>query len=308
MSSQALIAAASFVPQGPWAVGVSGGADSVALLFLLRELPNRPLHIVHLNHQSRASASDEDAAFVQSLASEARIPCTLARLSEIEEPGPSKNPSTRYRRARLALFRQVVAKHGLQGVVLAHHADDQAETVLLRLLRGSPPEALGGIQPHSKLQNLLVLHPLLSIRSESLRDFLISRQIPWREDASNASPAFDRNRARALLRALPALTDALLLLADRSASWEQWLRSAAPQLPSRFPIAMLPQAPRSVASYAVRRWLQNQGMPPSAISRKMCDRILLMADDAAVPHRWSLGHGYNVRRKDAHLFLERTAP
>jgi tRNA(Ile)-lysidine synthetase-like protein len=299
-----LIAAVSTVPEGAWAVGVSGGADSVALFMLLTQLRRRDLHVVHLNHETRGAESDEDAAFVKTLAADAGVECSIAKISQMNV-GHSGNASARYRRARFQLFGQVVARHGLSGVVLAHHADDQAETVMLRLLRGSAVEALGGIQPRSIVSNLCVMHPLLAIRSDDLRAYLAKRNMAWREDASNASVAYGRNRVRGFLRSNPALHEAMIALGHSSAAWEQWLDSAAPPLPATFPMATVQRLPDCVAIHAVRRWLLEQGLAPSEISRKRCDQILVMAHDAASPHHWSLADGVHVRRKAGHIFLER---
>src|SRR5687768_5961056 len=76
--------AAATVPPGRWAVGVSGGADSVALLLLLRDRPDLALHVVHLDHETRGGASADDAGFVEDLAARLRVPCTVARRSEVE--------------------------------------------------------------------------------------------------------------------------------------------------------------------------------------------------------------------------------
>src|SRR4051794_1089672 len=120
------------IPAGRWAVGVSGGAGSGALLFMLYDrASNAPgelaASVVHLDHETRGMASAADADFVRELAGRLGLPCTVGRRSEIEptlgELPP--NPSARYRAARLALFRRACAGHGLNGVILAHHADDQ---------------------------------------------------------------------------------------------------------------------------------------------------------------------------------------
>src|SRR5437763_184149 len=144
-----LLHATASIPPGPWAVGVSGGADSVSLLLLLRNRPDLHLHVVHLNHETRGQQSDTDTVFVEQLALSLDLPVTLRRLSEVPLNDPPATPSARYRAARLAFFAQVVADHHLEGVILAHHADDQAETILQRLLRNSGPAGLTGIRPES---------------------------------------------------------------------------------------------------------------------------------------------------------------
>src|SRR5687767_13247587 len=118
MVDSALAAAVARVPSGRWAVGVSGGADSVAMLLLLRDRADLALHVAHLDHQIRGDASKADAEFVKALAERLGLPCTIARRDQLEIAIPDlpPNPSARYRAARLALFRNVAAAHGLQGV------------------------------------------------------------------------------------------------------------------------------------------------------------------------------------------------
>ena len=124
------------VPPGAWAVGVSGGADSVALLSLLRMRADLSLRVVHLDHQTRGGASADDAKFATELARRWNLPCDLATLEQVlpEIHQPPKNRSARFRVARLATFRRVVEAYGLHGVILAHHAQDQAETMLAAAL------------------------------------------------------------------------------------------------------------------------------------------------------------------------------
>src|SRR6266496_1788814 len=137
MIQSALMAAIETVPAGAWSVGVSGGADSVALLHLLRQRRDLSFHVAHLDHQTRNGESATDALFVAELAGKWGVPFTIAIRSDVEDESShlEKNLSARYRTARLEFFRRVVAQHQLRGVILAHHADDQAETVLQRLLR-----------------------------------------------------------------------------------------------------------------------------------------------------------------------------
>src|SRR6266699_2229302 len=122
-SSNDLPNAIATIPPGAYAIGVSGGADSVALLTLLHSRrPDFRLHVVHLNHETRGPDSDADARLVQDLAAQLALPCTVARLSEITLTETIPNPSARFRAARMALFARVVAEHNLNGVILAHHA------------------------------------------------------------------------------------------------------------------------------------------------------------------------------------------
>src|SRR5690349_18650360 len=121
-----LQAAIRRVPPGRWAVGVSGGADSVALLLLLTTRSDLTLHVAHLDHETRAGASAEDAQFVAQLAQKLGLSCTIARRGDIEAvPGAAveRNTSARFRTARFAFFKRIAAEQQLAGVILAHHAN-----------------------------------------------------------------------------------------------------------------------------------------------------------------------------------------
>ena len=192
VNDQAIQSAIEAIPAGRWAVGVSGGADSVALLSLLRGRADLSLVVAHLDHQTRAGASAEDARFVQMLASEWNLPFEMARLEDVigGVSDPPKNRSAQFCAARLAFFRRVVMEHGLAGVILAHHSDDQAETVLLRLLRGSGFAGLAGMSGRSVVGGLTILRPLLGAPRESLREHLRGIGQAWREDQSNQSPQY----------------------------------------------------------------------------------------------------------------------
>jgi tRNA(Ile)-lysidine synthase len=304
---------------GAWAVGVSGGADSVALLSLLRRrddlslhvvhLPDLRLHAVHLDHELRGQASAGDAEFVQSLCRRLNVPCCVARRSEIEpQLGrlPS-NPSARYRAVRLALFRRVVAAHGLQGVVLAHHGDDNAETVLLRLLRGAGPAGLTGIAADGRIVDLRIVRPLLRVRRRALESLLQERGQPWRQDASNQSDKYLRNRLRKLLAGRPELTDVLLQLAAACRQLEDWACRAAPQLPPRFAAAELAWLPSLLARHAARQWLIRSAAPPGELTPAILDRLTAMAADAATPARQQFPGALTVRRRGGLIWLESAA-
>jgi tRNA(Ile)-lysidine synthase len=277
----------SAVAAGAWAVGVSGGADSVALLSLLRRRSDLAVHVVHLDHQTRGQASTDDAAFVSELSRQCGLPCTLATRDEMETGGSdvSSNPSARYRALRLALFRKVVEAHGLAGVVLAHHADDQAETVFMRLLRGSGFTAQAGMRERAVVGGVQIVRPLLDVRRETLRAYLRAMGQAWREDASNSSPTYLRNRVRAVLRDNPHLTQCLLDLGRACRDARQWVRQAAPLLGDCFPAALLARQPRIIAMESARRWLSQHGVADGAISSAAISQLLEMANDAASPAR-----------------------
>src|SRR5882724_654803 len=193
-------------------VGVSGGADSVALLSILVELGWRP-HVCHLNHQLRGADSDGDAEFVRQLATQYGLPGTI----EACTVAPDEDSA---RRARQEFFGRVAEGRGIKKLVLAHTADDQVETFLLRLLRGAGVPGLVGIWPERQLGMLRVIRPLLKVRRVEIMEYLAAKKLSYREDKSNADTRFTRNRIRHELLPLlereynPAIRDVLLNTAE----------------------------------------------------------------------------------------------
>lgn len=294
------------VPPGRWAVGVSGGADSVALLALLRTRPDLSLHVAHLDHQTRGAASTADARFVAELAARFSLPCTIRRRDEIEPrlTNLPTNRSAKYRAIRHELFREIMSLNSLQGVLLAHHADDQAETVLHRLIRGSAPTGLAGMSPRASIGGLIVLRPLLDVRRDELRTYLNRIGQQWREDASNQSNQYLRNRLRKWLRDEPGLHDTLLTVAQRCRALRDWARRGAPQLPESFACKQLADLPEPLAHESSRRWLIARGAPPAQLSEAVLDRLIEMAADAASPPRQYFPGRLLVRRRSGTLFVD----
>ena len=295
------------MPPGRWAVGVSGGADSVALLLLLCERPGLALHVVHLDHETRGGASEDDARFVERLGARLGIPCTVARRRDVEPTLPQLPPnrSARFRATRLALFRRVVREHDLDGVILAHHADDQAETILHRLLRGSGATGLAGMSLRAIVGGLVILRPLVGVRRESLRAELAARGQDWREDASNVSDEYARNRLRRILAIRPGLVDALLTVGAACGNVRDWLKTRTPgvdgaALPTRDVLALPAPVRRQLASC----WLVAVGVSADRVERPVVDCLVRMAEDAATAARQDFPCGVTLRRKGGKLFAE----
>ena len=195
-------------------VAVSGGADSVFLLRALHYL-GVAAAVLHVNHRLRGAESDADQAFVASLAAELGMPFHC-----VDSPLPEGNTEQEARRARYQFFNAIRAEHALDAVATGHTLDDQAETVLLRFLRGSGTQGLAGILP---VTGEHIIRPLLDFRRANIRHWLQTQEIAWREDASNESTGFDRNRARK--ETLPALErDYNPSLAVTLASTAEWAR------------------------------------------------------------------------------------
>ena len=226
-----------FAPGARIGVAVSGGADSVAMLLLLHALApglGWQLTVLHFDHASR-SDSAADAEFVTALASELSWPVCAGRAPS---PAPDADREQQGRRSRYAFFRECAIVHALDWVATAHTADDQAETVLLRMLRGAGPTGLAGILPWRPLAAdgpARLARPLLWARRDELRAWLRSQSQVWREDPTNQDLHPRRNRLRLeFLPALaagfnPALVRDLCRLAEIAhAEEEYWAAAVAP--------------------------------------------------------------------------------
>jgi tRNA(Ile)-lysidine synthase len=187
---------ALWVPPEAVLVAVSGGPDSVALLHLFSRLRAEigfPLTAAHLNHALRGVESDRDEAFVEELALRHQVPCITQRLSPGQLANAPEGIEAAARKARYEFLHGTARRIGAARVALGHTRNDQAETFLLRLLRGSGPRGLGGIHPSL---NGLFIRPLLEASRESVENYLRSSGESWREDSSNQDLRRTRNRIR----------------------------------------------------------------------------------------------------------------
>jgi tRNA(Ile)-lysidine synthase len=217
-------------------VGVSGGADSVALLRLLLELRDAlgiRLVVLHFNHQLRGADAAADQRFVEALAAAHGLEF-IASAQDVRGAARNEkwNLEDAARRLRYQFFSDVVAEARATRVAIAHTADDQAETVLAHLLRGTGITGLAGI--HSVFGS--IVRPLLEIRRQELREYLVALDQAWREDATNNDTT--RLRARIRHRLLPFLEEEFepqvvtqlcrlaSLAADEEAFWESWMGAA----------------------------------------------------------------------------------
>jgi tRNA(Ile)-lysidine synthase len=194
------------LPEGKALLGISGGRDSVALLHLLLAAGHRHLVLCHLNHRLRGRESDADAEFVRALALRHDLPCEIAR-SDVKALAKRRKLSleTAAREARHAFFQRMSRKHGTRDVLLAHHAEDQAETILGNICRGCGLDGLSGMPLSGTLGSLRLLRPLLPLRRADIDAYVSQHGIAYRDDASNDSPRHRRNRLRH--EALPLLSD-----------------------------------------------------------------------------------------------------
>jgi tRNA(Ile)-lysidine synthase len=176
---------------GPGVVAVSGGADSVALLHALA--PDRPT-VAHLNHRLRGADSDADAAFVATLYPSLRHPIEAIDVAAV---AAGDNLEGTARRVRYDFLARVAREVGATWVATGHTLDDQAETVLHRLLRGTGLRGLRGIAAVRELvPGILLVRPMLRVSRADVIAHLTAGGHAWREDATNRDPAFTRNRIR----------------------------------------------------------------------------------------------------------------
>jgi tRNA(Ile)-lysidine synthase len=235
---------------------VSGGADSVAMLLLLHAanaLPRNGLGVglsaVHVHHGLRGEEADADLAFVQALCLRLAVPLHVhqasvpERVAQARAAGRPETIEEAARGLRYEIFNWLIQQGHADVIVTAHTLDDQAETVLMKLLRGAWTEGLSGIHPVVAVTGSAragrIVRPLLGVRRAELEDFLRDRKQPWRTDSTNADEAFTRNRVRHHLLPIlreynPSLDQALANLAelarDDEARWQAELGRILPQV------------------------------------------------------------------------------
>lgn len=214
----------------PILAGVSGGADSTALLLLLhrfREEFGLRIFAAHANHQLRGAESEADEVFVTKLCRKLEIPLTNSRL-EIERT--SEGLETDARRARYEFLQKTAERLGCRYLALAHHRDDQAETILYRILRGTGVAGLAGMAPCRPLSfAVTIVRPLLSFSREEILNYLTELGQEWRTDSSNFCLKMKRNQIRqSLLPQLrsefnPKLDEALVRLGSIAESMQAFV-------------------------------------------------------------------------------------
>lgn len=303
-------------------VAVSGGADSTALLHLLyslrAELDIR-LAVAHLNHGLRGPASDNDARFVKILAAEMALPYHYKEIRL--EPSSRGSLEEQGRQARYAFFQKVMAQHNCTKIALAHHMDDNAEAVLMHLLRGSGIRGLAGIPP---VRDGKIIRPLIDSSRAEIMSFLERHNIPHVEDASNQDLRFERNRIRHHL--LPLLRDRyntnVVATLHRTAGlcWqeEQWLQhhlgpllgktvSVSDQGVMTIDVQRLAAQPMAVQRRLVREGLRQWHGDLKRIRINHIDKTIDLVKPQAVGKRLCLPHQIGVTRTPNELcFAYRT--
>lgn len=245
---RATIAAHALLPPGapgrtpePVVVGTSGGPDSVALLLALHALARRgDLAIApvaaHLHHGLRGDTADADQVFVENLAARLGLACETARADvRAEAAAAGLGIEETARGARRRFLADVARRRGARAVALGHTADDRAETVLFHVLRGTGVEGLGALGPRAPLapaDGIEIVRPLIEVSRADVLAYLAAAGQPYREDETNSSDAFTRNRLRrdvlpAVREAVnPQADEALVRLSDQAAAAGEVLADA----------------------------------------------------------------------------------
>ena len=205
--------------EGKWLIALSGGADSTALALIMKHF-GIDIHALHCNFHLRGEESTRDETFVRTFCQEQQIPLQVAQFDTIYEARQHhESIEMAARRLRYTWFEQQQQQHAAQGICVAHHLDDQAETILLNLIRGTGLRGLQGISPQRTLGNLNVVRPLLNYTKQELTDYLDSLGQPYVTDSTNLERDAMRNRIRLdvipLLRQLnPNITQCLARTAE----------------------------------------------------------------------------------------------
>ena len=201
-------------PESVVVVGVSGGPDSIALLEFLAEYRERPgirtgeLVVGHVNHGLRGAESEEDAAFVERAAERLGLRCLTARVEpRLRQRERRESKEAAARALRYEALRKMATEVGADRVAVAHTADDQAETVLLRLIRGAGLAGLSGMLPVRKLHGIYLVRPLLTTTRGLVLEYVNRRALAYRLDSSNLQPDARRNFLR--LEILPRIREAM---------------------------------------------------------------------------------------------------
>lgn len=314
-NARALAAEYDMLPAGTRVLcAVSGGADSMCLLHWLSQQENISLVAAHFNHQLRGEESDRDETFVRDFCRERAIPLTVGRGDvrafaqreklSIEEAG---------RTLRYAFLSQAAQVEGCSRIATAHNAGDNAETVLLHLLRGSGLQGLTGIAP--RLHN--VVRPLLTTSREEIEAYLTAYHVPHVEDGTNSDDAYARNRVRhQLIPLLEELNPGFVrrmgetiprLRADNdclNAMARRILHQAKRQGEDFIlPASLIAQAPIPVAVRAVRLLFAEAAGGDQDCSAAHIEAVLALCESGDPSARFSLPHGLTALREYDMLVL-----
>lgn len=265
----------------PCAVAFSGGADSTALLAAAAQRWPGQVHAIHVHHGLQAAA-DEFERRCRATCEAWGVPLHVAAVDARHQPGES--PEDAARKARYAALAQAAGAHALAAVLLAQHADDQVETMVLALSRGAGLPGLAAMPARFERHGVVFCRPLLQVRGDALREWLRAQAIPFAVDPMNADPAYTRSRIRhevlpALQRAFPQFRETFSRSARHAAQAQQLLAELAAAdlalvgVPPA--VAALRGLSRARQANVLRHWLRtaHDAAPSAAQLGELLDQV-----------------------------------
>ena len=281
MENPADHALASWAAPLPFAVAYSGGADSTALLHAASSRWPGQVHALHVHHGLQGAA-DEFEAHCTATCLALGVPLHVGRIDARHAPGES--PEDAARRARYVTLASLALAHDLAHVVLAQHADDQVETMLIALSRGAGVNGLAGMPMRMRRHGVEFHRPLLAVHADAVREWVVADRVPHIEDPSNADLRYTRNRIRrqvlpVLAAALPQYRETFARSARNAARASALLSDAAARdlLDAGTPpsLAALRALPRERLANVLRHWLKRDhaAVPSEAQLEQLLDQI-----------------------------------
>lgn len=294
-------------PEEAYLVGISGGRDSIALHHWLVSHGFENLTYCHLNHGLRGEESDGDETFLQNLLGSSLLSkkCDVAALASNRK----LSLETAAREARHHFFNECAGKTGVTRILLAHHADDQVETILFNLFRGSA--GIKGMNEQQKIGNITLLRPLLGVRRSAIDSFLAQNQYSFRDDSSNLAPFATRNRIRN--EVLPLVTEIMerdpvtgILRARQSCAELEEIADSALDFPrlldpqGRIHLPTFRSLARPLQKRALHRYLTLNEI--GDLTSDLIDRALEITEPHSAPSI-NLPGSRRLRRKESRLFI-----
>lgn len=300
-------------------IGVSAGRDSVALLHLLHQAGFKKLVVCHLNHALRGRASGQDTVFVRKLSKTLGYPCIDQRVDVKRLAKEGKvSIEVAAREARHQFFSATAKSQRCPQIFLAHHADDQVETVLINLFRGSGLRGIGGMRACSdhRIKRIKVqfLRPLLEVWREEIDDYLQNAGIAYRDDASNESDFALRNRIRH--RLLPEVAQvferdvrgAVHRLAgmarSESEAVDALIEREHPQFDQQVKLSVsgLRSMPEALQCRVIRKWLGNRGI--AGTGYRQIEEIRSLIPPGSRIAKINLPNDRHARRRAGWIFID----
>jgi len=281
------------------AVGLSGGADSVVLAEALHRLQVRPV-LLHFNHRWRGRTAEADARWVRAWGKKRKLRVVPGRAGKAGRTGEGEAREERWK-----FFESAMRSHQRNELWLAHQSDDQAETVLMQLLRGAGPEGLAGMGETSERNHFSVVRPLLGFSREEIRRAAREAGLTWREDKTNEDEKSWRVRIRKKVFPFLAKTygrdvrAALARTAEIFSGEADFWKKEIGKIPRHPDVRLWRKKPVAWQRRAIRIWLAQEGFKGPNFGEVEGVRRLLAGGNTIA---WQLRHGAGVRRSGNKLF------